>query len=174
MKSGKNIVFLGMMGSGKTSIGSLISQKLKLEFVDTDQYIENKLDMKISKIFKIKGEEFFREYEEKTTLNILKKKKIVISLGGGAFLNQKIRDEILKNHLSFWLKCDSKTLIKRIRNSTKRPLAFKASNNELNDMIKLRSKYYIKAKYKVDCSGLNKNEVINKIIDIYETKEASN
>ena len=75
MKSSKNIVFLGMMGSGKTSIGFLISRKLKLEFFDIDNHIENNLGMKISKIFKNKGEKFFREYEEKITLNILKKKK---------------------------------------------------------------------------------------------------
>ena len=75
MKSSKNIVFLGMMGSGKTSIGFLISRKLKLDFFDIDNHIENNLGMKISKIFKEKGEKFFREYEEKITLNILKKKR---------------------------------------------------------------------------------------------------
>ena len=101
MKSSKNIVFLGMMGSGKTSIGFLISKKLKLDFFDIDNYIENNLGMKISKIFKNKGEKFFREYEEKITLNILKKNNIVIALGGGAFLNKNIRNEILKNHFIF-------------------------------------------------------------------------
>ena len=74
MKSGKNIVFLGMMGSGKSSIGFLISKKLKLDFFDVDKCIEDKLGMKISNIFKIKGEKFFRELEEKLTLDILKKK----------------------------------------------------------------------------------------------------
>ena len=88
MKSSKNIVFLGMMGSGKRSIGFLISKKLNLKFFDIDNHIENNLGMKISKIFKDKGEKFFREYEEKITLNTLKKKKIVIGLGGGAFLNK--------------------------------------------------------------------------------------
>ena len=174
MKSKKNIVFLGMMGSGKTSIGFLISKKLNLEFFDTDQFIEKELNMKISKIFKNKGEYFFREYEEKITLDILKKKNIVIALGGGSFLNKKVRNEVLANHLSFWLKCDNKTIIDRIKNSSKRPIALSATNIELNDMIKLRSKYYMKAKYKVDCSGLSKNEVINKIISIYENKEINN
>ena len=174
MKSKKNIVFLGMMGSGKTSIGSSISKKLDLEFFDTDRFIEKALNMKISKIFKNKGEIFFREYEEKIILDILKKKNIVIALGGGSFLNKKISDEILANHLSFWLKCDNKTIIKRIKNSSKRPIAYNATNNELNDMIKVRSKYYMKAKYKVECSGLSKNEVINQIISIYENKEINN
>ena len=169
MKSSKNIVFLGMMGSGKTSIGFLISKKLKLEFFDIDNHIENNLGMKISKIFKNKGEKFFREYEEKITLNILKKNNIVISLGGGAFLNKNIRNEILKNHFSFWLKLESDILIKRIKNSTKRPLAYNISDIELKNMIKERSKIYSKALYKINCNNLNKTKIMNKIINIYET-----
>ena len=169
MKSSKNIVFLGMMGSGKTSIGFLISRKLKLDFFDIDNHIENNLGMKISKIFKNKGEKFFREYEEKITLNILKKKEIVVALGGGAFLNKNIRNEVLKNHFSFWLKLDNDILIKRIKNSTKRPLAYNTSYIELKNMIKERSKIYSKALYKINCNNLNKTEIIDKIINIYET-----
>ena len=169
MKSSKNIVFLGMMGSGKTSIGFLISKKLNLKFFDIDNHIENNLGMKISKIFKNKGEKFFREYEEKITLNILKKNNIVISLGGGAFLNKNIRNEILKNHFSFWLKLESDILIKRIKNSTKRPLAYNISDIELKNMIKERSKIYSKALYKINCNNLNKTKIMNKIINIYET-----
>ena len=126
MKSDRNIVFLGMMGSGKTSIGFLVSKKLKLDFYDVDHYIENKLKMNISNIFKNKGEKFFREYEEKITLELMKIKGIVVSLGGGAFLNKNIRNEILKNHISFWLKTKDDILIQRIRKSAKRPLAYNA------------------------------------------------
>ena len=168
MKSGKNIVFLGMMGSGKSTIGFLISKKLKLDFCDVDNYIENKLSTKISNIFKNKGEKFFREYEEKITLEILKKRKIVVALGGGAFLNKNIRNEVLKNHQSFWLKLNSDMLIKRIKNSIKRPLSFNVSNIDLKNMIKDRTKYYEKALFKIECDGLTKKEVVNKILDIYE------
>ena len=91
MKSKENIVFLGMMGSGKSSIGYLVSKKLKLDFKDIDQEIENKLQMTISEIFQIKGEKFFRNIEEKITIKLLKKDNTIISLGGGAFLNLKIR-----------------------------------------------------------------------------------
>ena len=59
MKSKKNLVLLGMMGSGKSSIGSIISKKLNIELIDIDKEIEKKLDMKISDIFRIKGEKFF-------------------------------------------------------------------------------------------------------------------
>ena len=168
MKSKENIVFLGMMGSGKSSLGSLISKKLNLDFYDTDNVIEKKTGMKISKIFKEKGEIFFRRVEEKISLEILKKKNIVIALGGGAFLNKKIMKEILKNHLSFWLKWNNKVLIQRIKNSQKRPLAFNLDDNELINLIKKRSKIYSKAKFKINCNNLTKNQIINKIINIYE------
>ena len=168
MKSSKNIVFLGMMGSGKSSIGFLVSKKLKLDFYDIDNYIENKLNMKISNIFKNKGEKFFREYEEKITLDILKKKGIVIALGGGAFINKNIRKEVLKNHQSFWLKLNSEILIKRIKTSVKRPLAYNTSVSDLKDMIKDRTKYYEKALFRINCDELTKKEITDKILNIYE------
>ena len=168
MKSKENIVFLGMMGSGKSSLGSLISKKLNLDFYDTDNVIEKKTGMKISKIFKEKGESFFRRVEEKISLEILKKDNIVIALGGGAFLNKKIMEEILKNHLSFWLKWNDKILIQRIKNSQKRPLAFNLDDNELTNLIKKRSKIYSKAKFKINCNSLTKNQIVNKIMNIYE------
>ena len=166
MKSNKNIVFLGMMGSGKTSIGFLVSKKLKLDFYDVDHYIENKLDMKISKIFNDKGEKFFREYEERITLDLLKIKGIVLSLGGGAFLSKNIRNEVLKNHISFWLYTKDDILIQRIKKSAKRPLAYNVSNTDLQNMIKNRNKHYAKAQNKIDCNNNTKKEIVDKILDI--------
>tara|TARA_B100000700_G_scaffold87630_1_gene98652 strand:+ start:173 stop:457 length:285 start_codon:yes stop_codon:yes gene_type:complete len=93
----------------------------------------------------------------------------VISLGGGAFVNDNIREEILKNHLSFWLNWDDKTLLKRIKNSRKRPLVINATDTELIDLIKKRSNIYSKALYEIKCDNLTKSEIVNKIVDIYET-----
>ena len=174
MKSEKNIVFLGMMGSGKTSIGTLFSKKLNLDFFDIDNYIEKDQGMKISRIFKEKGEKFFRELEENITLNILKKRGVVIALGGGAFINNKIRKEILINHFSFWLNLDSQILIKRIINSTKRPIASNSTKTELLKIIKKRDNFYSKALYKVDCNNLTKTEIVNKILNIYESSKINN
>ena len=174
MKSKENIVFLGMMGSGKSSIGSLVSKKLKLKFFDIDRFIEKELDMKISKFFKEKGEKIFREIEEEITLSILKKERSVIALGGGAFLNKNIRNEILSNHLSIWLKWDSEILIKRIKNSPQRPIAYNASLNELNKLIKSRSTVYSLAAKKVNCNNLTKTQIVNKVIEIYENKKNNN
>ena len=168
MKSKENLVFLGMMGSGKSSIGLMVSKKLNIDFVDVDQEIEKKIGMTISKIFENQGEKYFREVEEMITLKLLKKNKTVISLGGGAFLNNKIKKEVLDNHISFWLKWDIKTLVNRIQNSQKRPIAFKSSKNELIDLIKKRSIVYSKAMYKIDCENLTKNEIARNITKIYE------
>ena len=169
MKSKENLVFLGMMGSGKTSIGSIVSRKLRLDFIDIDKNIENELGISIKKIFKTKGEDYFRKYEENITLKKLKLCSKVISLGGGAFANKRIRKEVLKNHISFWLNWDDKILLNRIKNSKKRPLAYNASDNELIDLIKKRSNNYSKALFEIKCDNLSKYEIVEKILNIYET-----
>ena len=169
MKSKENLVFLGMMGSGKSSIGSLVAKRLKLNFIDIDNVIEKNLNITIKKIFELNGEDYFRKIEEKTTLKKLKLSSTVISLGGGAFTNNNIRKEILKNHLSFWLNWDDNVLLNRIKNSKKRPLAFNATDTELINLIRKRSNIYSKALYEIKCDNLTKSEIVNRIIEIYET-----
>ena len=164
----KNLVFLGMMGSGKSSVGFLVSKKLNVKFVDIDNIIENETGMKISNIFQKKGENYFRNLEEKTTLKFLKTTNAVISLGGGGFINQKIRNEVLTNHFSFWLNWDSKILLKKIKNSKKRPIAFNSTNEEIISLIKKRSQIYSEAEFKINCNKLTKNEIVKKVINIYE------
>jgi shikimate kinase/shikimate kinase/3-dehydroquinate synthase len=169
MKSKENLVFLGMMGSGKSSIGLLVAKKLNLNFIDVDKEIEKELGLSISKIFETKGEDYFRKFEEKKTLKILKNNSTVISLGGGAFINKIIRKEVLKNHISFWLNWENETLINRIKNSKKRPIAFKSTDNELIDLIKKRSNIYSKALYEIKCDRISKIEIAKKVLKNYET-----
>ena len=168
MNLNKNLVFLGMMGSGKSSIGSLVSKKLNLQFVDIDNLIVENTGMSISEIFNKKGEDYFRNLEEKITLKCLKKIKNVISLGGGGFINSKIRKEILTNHFSFWLNWDESILVKRIKGSKKRPLAYESTEQEIRTIIKNRSKIYSSAQFKINCNKLTKTEIAKKIIEIYE------
>ena len=168
MKSKENLIFLGMMGSGKSSIGSLVAKKLQLNFIDIDNEIETELGLSIKKIFETKGENYFRKFEEKITLKKLKSKPVVISLGGGAFTNRNIRKEVIKNHLSFWLNWSDEILVNRIKNSKKRPLVSNASENEIIDLIKKRSNIYSKALYKIECDSLTKKEIVKKILKIYE------
>ena len=164
----KNLVFLGMMGSGKSSIGNLVSKKLNLKFLDIDNLIENETSMSILNIFEKKGEDYFRNLEEKITLKTLKTANNVISLGGGGFINEKIRKEVLSNNLSFWLYLEDSILLKRIKASKKRPLAIKSSYQEIKQLIKKRSKIYSKAQFKINCNKLTKTEIVKKVIKIYE------
>ena len=168
MNSKKNLVFLGMMGSGKSSIGYLISKKLNLKFFDIDILIEEYAGMKILEIFKEKGEDYFRSLEEKITLKVLKNIGNVVSLGGGSFINNKIRKVILTNHFSFWLNWDESILMNRIKDSKKRPIAFQSTDQEIKLLIKKRSKIYSKAQFKINCNNLTKAEIVKKIIKIYE------
>ena len=166
MRSNKNLVFLGMMGSGKTTLGKIVSKKLNKEFIDIDQLIEIQEGMTISDIFQKKGKSFFRKFEERISIQNLKKSNSVISLGGGAFINKKIQKEVLKNHISIWLKWDNKNLINRIRNSQKRPIAIQLNDIDLNQLIDGRSKIYSKAKYQIKCDRLSKLELTKRIIEL--------
>ena len=168
MNSKKNLVFLGMMGSGKSSIGNMVSKKLNLKFIDIDNLIEAEAGSSISSIFEEKGENYFRNMEEKITLQNLKTIGTVISLGGGAFINNKIRKEILTNHFSFWLNSNETILLKRIKGNKIRPLAFKSTDQEIKQLIKKRSTIYAKAQFKINCNKLTKTRIVNKVLKIYE------
>ena len=101
----KKIVLIGMMGSGKSTVGRILSKTLKLNFIDTDILIEKKCGLKITEIFDKYGEKYFRHKEEKIVLNILlnDKKPCVLALGGGAFLNKKLQKVVLQKTISVWL-----------------------------------------------------------------------
>ena len=168
MDLNKNIVLLGMMGSGKSTIGYLLSRNINFNFLDIDKFIEKEMGLKIYDIFQKKGEIYFRNLEEKITLKFLKGKGKIISLGGGAFLNKNIRKEILKNHISFWLSWNNSTIIKRILKSKKRPIAFISSEDNLKKLINERSNIYSEAKFKINCETLTKNMIVKNIIELYE------
>ena len=114
---------------------------------------------------------YFRAIEEKITLEILKENsKSVVSLGGGAFLNKKIQDLVLKKNISFWLKWKNISIIKRLKNFSKRPVLKNMNNEQVDNLINVRSKIYSKADYIIECDNLEKSEIISKIIKIYENQ----
>ena len=167
MKLNKNLILIGMMASGKSTIGRLLAKRLNLKFFDTDFIIEKKTKMKISQIFEKKGEVKFRNLERKITLNLLNKKQCIISLGGGAYINKTIRRVANKKCNTIWLYWNSKTIIDRInKKKNKRPVAVGLGDNELRNLLINRSKFYSKAKYKINCENMEKTEIINKIIEI--------
>tara|TARA_B100000959_G_scaffold255431_1_gene287805 strand:- start:53 stop:565 length:513 start_codon:yes stop_codon:yes gene_type:complete len=168
MNLNKNIVLIGMMGSGKSTIGYLLSKSIDLKFFDVDKVIEKEEGRKIVNIFETKGEVYFRNLEEKITLKLLKNKKNIISLGGGGFLNKSIKKEVLNNNLSFWLSWKNSTIIKRVLKNKKRPLVFNSSKNNLKKLIRDRTKIYSEANYKINCENLTKNMIVDEIINLYE------
>ena len=170
MESKKNLVLLGFMGSGKSTIGSILANKLNLDFIDVDHQLEKEEGISISEIFSTKGESYFRKIEEKISIKLLKLNNKVISLGGGGFINNNIQRLVLKDGISFWLKWNSLTLINRVKRNKKRPLIINTTEKKLKKLIRDRSEAYNKAHYKIDCEILNKNEIVNKILDIYENK----
>ena len=165
----KNLVLLGMMGVGKSTLGRIVAKKLNLEFIDTDAKIEEKCSAKISAIFKKKGEKFFRLEEEKEVLKSLKKSNCVIALGGGAFVNESIRNSILKKAISMWLDNDLITLSERIKWNKKRPLLDKKNNQKkINKLYSERKNIYKLANHRIACNNLSKEDIANKIIIFYE------
>ncbi len=159
-----------MMGSGKSSIGKILSKKLNLTFIDIDQKIEETEDSKISEIFTKYGEKYFRKIEEKISLKFLSSENSVISLGGGGFINASIRKMCKKNCLSFWLDWKNETIIERIYMSKKRPLVINLTKGQINDLIIERSKFYSLSNHRISCDKLDKTKIINKILNIYECK----
>ena len=164
----KNLVLLGMMAVGKTTLGKMVAKKQKLEFIDVDKNIEKKNFMSIKDIFKKKGEAFFRKEEEKETIKCLKNKNCIIALGGGAFINKKIREVVLKKTFSIWLDIDIETLIARSKYNQNRPLAMKGNSENIKSIYEERKKTYKLAHQKIMCDKLNKSEIVEKIIDLYE------
>ena len=165
----KNLTLTGMMGVGKSTIGKNLAKKLNYNFVDVDKVIETKEGLSINSIFKNKSEHYFRKIENDITLLELKKNKSVISLGGGAFLNNAIRRSAKDSSISFWLDVPVDELIKRLKKSSQRPLLF---GKNLSESIKKiyfdRKKIYNEADHRIRCNSMNIEEIVNKILKIYE------
>ena len=157
------------MGVGKSTIGKNLAKKLNYKFIDVDKLIEIKEGSSINLIFKNKSESYFRKIENDITLSELKNDNSVISLGGGAFLNNAIRRSTKKLSVSFWLDLPVEALIKRLKKNTQRPLLFKKNIAETAKKIYLeRKKIYSEADYRIKCNSLKPNEVVSKILDLYE------
>ena len=155
-----------MMGVGKTTVGKRLAERLSCEFVDVDKLIEKREGYSINQIFKDKSENYFRKVENDLSLRVLKKKNLVISLGGGAFLNSMIRKSVKNSAMSFWLDINILELSRRLAKSKKRPLlSNKNIKAEFERLNKIRQKNYSKAKFTIDVSKKNKYQIIKEITE---------
>lgn len=126
--SDRIIVLVGLMGSGKTRIGSELARLLDLPFVDADQEIEQAAGCTITEIFEKFGEQEFRRGEKKVMLRLLADGRKVLASGGGAFMQQDIKALIKKTAISIWLKANLDTLVERTSRTNHRPLLRSAAD----------------------------------------------
>mgnify|MGYP006175066891 CR=1 FL=1 len=159
------LVLTGMMGSGKTSIGKEASTILGLKFYDTDLEIEKKLNMKIKDIFKLKGQNYFRQVEEKICIDLINGERKIVALGGGAFLNSAIRKIVLKKSFSIWINVNLKTIVKRIKLSKNiRPmLDYDNLENSIKTILDERTPIYKMASITIEANNVSKKKIISEI-----------
>ena len=166
----RSIVLVGMMGSGKTTIGKLLAEELQLPFYDSDNEIEKNLGKKINDIFKEHGEPFFRSEELNFFEKKINQKQVIISSGGGSFINKEIQKIIKKDCISIWLKAGKETLINRLKNKKNRPL-LNVENFEdtLSLLLNKRNAIYEKANLTITTDKLDKVKILQAIIKSLES-----
>lgn len=152
----RHVVLVGLMASGKTSVGRALAQKLGLPFADADQEIETAARMTIPEIFARHGEPYFRNGERRVIARMLGGPPQVLSTGGGAFMDVETRRAIAETGVSVWLKADLETLMRRVKRRSNRPLLQTADPEAtMRDLIEIRSPVYATADVTVvshDCT----------------------
>ena len=139
----ENIILIGAMGVGKSTVGKRIAKKLKLEFFDSDQEIVKKTGVDIATIFEYEGEEGFRKREEKVVQELCKYKNVVLATGGGAILSKQTRELLSTSGVVFYLQASIDTILNRAKNESSRPLL--KSNNKrekIKEILMLRIPLY--------------------------------
>ena len=168
-----NIYLIGMMGSGKTTIGKILSKKLKMNFIDIDHKIEKIMSMEISEIFDEFGQKRFRDMESSFLIEKSKEKGIIFSTGGGIILKESNRECLLNNGITILLETSIDELINRIKNTYDRPL-LKNSKNIKVDLLTIWNErkiiYTSCANHIVKTDKYHPHIITNKIIKILNEK----
>ena len=165
-KSANIIAIIGLMGVGKTTLGLKLADKLGYYFIDSDQEIEDREKRSINDIFDKNGEKYFREIEKKVIQEvILRDEKIVLSLGGGAFINEEVRKILKEKAIVIWLHASIDNILHRISYKNNRPLLNKVNKRKtLEDLVKKRYSIYAESDFNFDTGEENQESVINKIV----------
>jgi len=172
----RNLILVGLMGAGKSSVGRLVASQLGIPFVDSDVEIERVSRMTITELFSAYGEEEFRALETRVMKRLLKNGPRVVSTGGGAFINDRTRKHIKKGGLSLWLKADLDVLWERVNKRDTRPL-LKTENPKqtLENLMNARYPVYAQADVTVLSRDVRKelmaDEVLKAVIE-YQTESA--
>ncbi|MBQ6110377.1 MAG: shikimate kinase [Alphaproteobacteria bacterium] len=167
----KPIVMVGLMGAGKTSVGRALARCLGIPFVDSDKEIEKAAGCSVVDIFAMYGEKEFRRVEEKVIERLLETPPLVkvISTGEGAFITDSVREMVLKNTLTIWLKAGLELLVKRTNFRHTRPQLLNTDSRQiLAQLIKERYDVYALADIMVETRDENIHKTLNKVLDAIE------
>jgi len=163
----RSIVLVGMMGSGKSSIGRRVALRLGIPFVDADSEIENAAGMTIPDIFSVRGEAEFRAGEARVIVRLLEGGPQVVSTGGGAFMNPNTRAAIAAKGISVWLNAEFDVLMKRIRRRHDRPLL--RTDDPAATLRKLmaeRYPIYALADLTVESRDVSHDKIVDEIVSV--------
>jgi shikimate kinase len=162
----KNIFLIGLMGTGKTTVGRQLSRKLKMDFYDSDRVIEERTGADIPLIFEKEGEAGFRKREAAVIDEFTQKKNIILATGGGAVLDAQNRNHLVNRGTVFYLKSNLKTLIERTSKDKNRPLLHADESAEviLQRLLDQREPLYIEtADYVIETANNSIHGVIQAI-----------
>lgn len=168
----KTVVMVGMMGAGKTAVGTALARQLAVPFLDSDEEIVRAADRSIAEIFERDGEPFFRARETEVLARLLRGTPCVLSTGGGAFLSESNRHLITGTGISVWLRADLELLWQRVRHKTTRPLLRTANPREtLRALYEARLPFYQMADLTVDSSAdLSVEDMAHRVIGALATR----
>lgn len=161
------VVLIGLMGAGKTSVGTRLAEMLQVPFHDSDHEITEAAQMEIAEIFETFGEEEFRRVERRVISRLLEEETGVLATGGGAFMQEETRAAIAERAISVWLKADLETLVERTAGRAHRPLLNTGDPREiLADLIDRRYPLYALADLHVESlAEQTHEEMAGRIID---------
>lgn len=166
-----NIVLIGFMGTGKTTIATELSHRLGMKYVSTDDLIEKKERRTINEIFMKSGEDYFRDVESAVIRDTACMDNLVIDTGGGAVMRDENTAYMKSNGIVVCLTADADVIMERTRKYKHRPLLnVEDPKRKIRDLLAKRSPHYAKADYTIDTGKLTARQVIDKITEIAESK----
>ncbi|AYO30715.1 MAG: 3-dehydroquinate dehydratase [Thermoanaerobacteraceae bacterium] len=164
-----NIILIGFMATGKTSVGKKTAGILNMDFVDTDLLIEESLGLTVPEIFAKFGENYFREKESQIVQEVANKNNTVVATGGGIVLNPGNMKALGSTGIIFWLKAPVELIYERVKNDGYRPLAYNKSIKDIEDMYKKRYNLYEKYNdFSIDVSGKSVENIAGEIVAYYK------
>lgn len=162
-----NIILVGFMAVGKSTVGKSLKQILHFNLWDIDRVVEEEERMTVADLFALKGEDYFREREKEIALRVLARNNNIISFGGGLFLNPEIREIALSNNFVVFLDLNLREVFHRIKRNDKRPLAKNLNFKELRELYEKRLPVYKKASFHIKANKKKSSDVAGEIATAY-------